>query len=142
MKRKRTTKTTSATQFTCSMGSLLRREIDGGGEHRADDHPQELVPIEEGHADEGRLELVVEGRPQHDDELDEEKQVPPAPPASLVLVLLHGDDLPPALIRRMVERRAHPIGSAPRSRRGARAAAAKLASFRNFHDRRRRGWAP
>src|SRR5437764_7741729 len=87
MKRKSATKTTSATQFTSCMGSLLGGEIDGGGEDGADDDPEELVPIKEGHADEARLRLVVEGRPQHGHELDDEEQVPPAPPAPPVLVL-------------------------------------------------------
>ena len=54
-------------------------EVDDRGQDGADDHPGELVPIEEWHADKDRLSPVVEWRPQHRDELDNEEQVPPAP---------------------------------------------------------------
>ena len=70
---------------------VLGREIDDRGEHGADDHPKQLIPVEERHADPGRLDLVVEGRPEHRDELDDEEQVPPAPsrpPLALLIYLL------------------------------------------------------
>src|SRR5262245_17604225 len=47
-------------------------EIDDGRQNGADDHPQELIPVEERHAEERWLGSVVEGRPQHGDELDDE----------------------------------------------------------------------
>src|SRR5262249_25354478 len=95
MKPNRATKTTSAVQctsgteclrmswlgrrFCAGSRSVLRGEIDDRGQNGADDHPGELVPVEEGDAGEGGLEPVVERRPQDRDELDEEEQVPPAP---------------------------------------------------------------
>src|SRR5215471_7377220 len=41
-------------------------EIDDRGEDRAEDHPQQLVPVEERQPDPGGLDLVVEWRPQRD----------------------------------------------------------------------------
>jgi hypothetical protein len=54
-------------------------EIDNRGQDGAEDDPEELVPIEEGHADKGRLDSVVERRPDDGHELNDEKQIPPAP---------------------------------------------------------------
>src|SRR5690242_17335081 len=87
-----TTKTARAVRSICCMGTLLLsafpcalaffrldREVDDGGKDGADDHPEQLVPIEERHAEPGGLRLVVERRPEHSHALDDEEQVPPAP---------------------------------------------------------------
>src|SRR5580692_707600 len=68
---------------------LLGREIDDRGQHRRDDHPEHLIPIEERDARPGRLDRVVERRPQHGDELNDQEQVPPAPAGALVSFLIH-----------------------------------------------------
>src|SRR5690242_11409302 len=56
----------------------LGDEVDHGSEGRADDHPEELIPVEEGDARQLRLDGVVEGHPEQRDERDDEEQVPPA----------------------------------------------------------------
>src|SRR5579863_605279 len=64
-------------------------EVHGGGEHRPDDHPDQLVPVEERNADPGRLNLVVEGRPEDRDELDHEQEIPWAPSRAPCAALIH-----------------------------------------------------
>src|SRR5215831_16443772 len=94
------TKTTRAVQFTSctaflrfycfsACASFLRREIDDRRQDGADDHPGELVPVEERNARQRGLELVVERRPEDRDELDEEEQVPPAPSGASFAVVSH-----------------------------------------------------
>src|SRR5262249_32079234 len=46
-------------------------------------------PIEERHARKGRLRAVVERRPKHRDELDDEEQIPPAPFLARGLYVVH-----------------------------------------------------
>jgi hypothetical protein len=72
-------------------GSFMARgQINDRVQDRADDDPQELVPVKERNADERRLDLVVEGRPENRDELHEKEQIPPAPAAaSLCLRVVH-----------------------------------------------------
>src|SRR5580704_15750799 len=92
MKPNSRTKTTSAIPFTCGttlslefLRALLRipsHEIDHGGEHRAHQDPEQLKPVEEGDAEQRRLRLVIEGRPENHEELHDEEQVPPAPPVA------------------------------------------------------------
>src|SRR4029079_6845906 len=63
---------------------VLGGEVDDRGQNGADDHPQELIPVEERHADQRRFGSVVEKPTQHGGELNHEQQVPPAPrPPSL-----------------------------------------------------------
>ena len=50
--------------------SILRREIDHRRKDGADDHPKELVLVEERDPRPGRLHSVVEGWPENRDELD------------------------------------------------------------------------
>jgi hypothetical protein len=60
------TKMLSAIQFiSCTMlpssswrGLVAGRQVDHRGEHRADDHPQHLVPVEERDADPARFRLL------------------------------------------------------------------------------------
>jgi hypothetical protein len=68
---------------------VLGREVDDRGEHGADDHPKQLVPVEERHADPGRLHPVVERRPDHRGGLDDEEQIPPAPSRPPPALLIH-----------------------------------------------------
>lgn len=63
---------------------VVRREVDDRGEHGADDDPEELIPIEERHADPGRCLSIVEGGPEDCDELDKKEQVPPLPRSPLL----------------------------------------------------------
>src|ERR1700688_4811758 len=63
---------------------LLGREIDDRGQHRRDDHPEHLIPVEERDARPSRLDRVVERRPKHGCELNDQEQVPPAPAGVLV----------------------------------------------------------
>src|SRR5205085_4292847 len=58
---------------------LLGRKVDDRGQDRSDDDPQELIPIKERNARPGRLDRVVEGWPEHRDELDRKQQIPPTP---------------------------------------------------------------
>src|SRR5271170_4496903 len=93
------TKIVSATQFTsCTMilssrvlsypCAVIARalklfgglKIDDGREHGADDHPEQLEPIEERNPREVGLGFIVNGRPQGNGKLHHEEQVPPAPP--------------------------------------------------------------
>ena len=75
----------SAGQLTWCMSAPhpIGGEVDDGGEARADDHPEQLVPIKEGDAVPLRLDLIVERGPEHRDGLHDEQQVPPAPLAAL-----------------------------------------------------------
>src|ERR1700679_2005693 len=85
-------RTTSEIPFTCGttlslefLRALLRfpsHEIDHGGEHRAHQDPEQLKPVEEGDAEQRRLALVIKRRPEDHEELHDEEQVPPAPPAA------------------------------------------------------------
>src|ERR1700730_4883010 len=112
MKPNSSTKIVSATQFTSFMtfpliclgfltsdrgGATLRLLLGGQIDHRrdygADEDPQELIPVEERNAHPIRFGTVVEGRPQHGDELDEKQQVPPAPFAAHSLCIVHGESL-------------------------------------------------
>src|SRR5580704_190208 len=68
---------------------LLCREIDDRGQHRRDDHPEHLIPVEERDARPSRLDRVVERRPKHGSELNDQEQVPPAPAGALVSFLIH-----------------------------------------------------
>src|SRR5438874_8735347 len=79
------TNTMSAGQLTWCMSAPhpFGGEVDDGGEARADDHPEQLVPIKEGDAVPLRLDLIVERGPEHRDGLHDEQQVPPAPLAAL-----------------------------------------------------------
>jgi hypothetical protein len=83
----------SAVQFTSCTAFLpifvFIGEINNGGEHRPDDHPEQLVPVEERNADPGRLNLVVEGRPEDRDELDHEQEIPWAPSRAPCAALIH-----------------------------------------------------
>src|SRR5262249_1723122 len=85
MKANSATKMMRAVQFTCCIvllprrPSILGREIDDRRENSSDDHPKELVPVEERDPRPRRLHPVVEGRPEHRDELDRKEQIPPAP---------------------------------------------------------------
>src|SRR5215470_13601403 len=69
---------------------LLGREVHHRGEHRGDQHPEHLVPVEERNARPGRVDAVVEGRPEDRHELHDKEQVPPAPAATLARCLVHG----------------------------------------------------
>jgi hypothetical protein len=95
---------------------VLGREIDYRGEHGADDHPKQLVPVEERHADPGRLHPVIERRPDHRGGLDDEEQIPPAPSRPPPVLLIHV--LPPEAspLRRYLPRSTRP----PDISRGAR----------------------
>ena len=79
---------------------MLGGEVDDRGQNGADDDPEELIPVEERHADQRRLRLVVEGRPQDGDELDHEEQVPPAPCSPPPASLVHECASPAAVFRR------------------------------------------
>src|SRR5215469_769322 len=93
MKMIRAVQLTSATAFPLQSRSFARyfgfqygecplivsREINDRGQDRPDDHPEELVPVEERHAGPRWLDRIVEGRPQHSDKLNQKKQIPPAP---------------------------------------------------------------
>jgi hypothetical protein len=71
---------------------VVGRKIDNCGQDGSDDDPKKLVPIEERHADPGWVDLVVERRPKNRDELNQEEQVPPAPPAiccAFAMLLVH-----------------------------------------------------
>src|SRR3984957_1315238 len=68
---------------------VFGREIDDRGQNGPDDDPEHLVPIKERDARPGRLGRVVERRPQHGDELDDEEQVPPAPARAFFSLLIH-----------------------------------------------------
>src|ERR1700722_1299468 len=68
---------------------VFGREIDDRGQNGPDDDPEHLVPIKERDARPRRLGGVVERRPQHRDELNDEEQVPPAPARALVSFLIH-----------------------------------------------------
>src|SRR5580700_7847489 len=57
-------------------GVVVGCKVDDPRQYGADDHPRHLIPIEEWNPDPGRLNLVVERRPDHRDELDQEQQVP------------------------------------------------------------------
>src|SRR5208282_6460635 len=106
MKPNRATKTISAVQFTSCTAFLptfrflisgaprgraliFVGEVHDRSEHRTDDHPEHLVPIEKRNADPGRLDLVVEGRPDDRDELNQKKQIPPAPSAAPLALSIH-----------------------------------------------------
>src|SRR5271166_6009201 len=65
-------------------------KIDDCSKHGADDYPKQLVPIKERHADPVRFNFVVEGWPEDGDELNDQEQVPPAPPAPLATRSVHG----------------------------------------------------
>src|SRR6266581_463235 len=58
---------------------ILGRKVDDRGQDRSDDDPQELIPIKERNAGPRWLDRVVEGWPEHRDELDRKQQIPPAP---------------------------------------------------------------
>src|SRR5579863_6407867 len=96
MKPNSTTKTMSATQLTFCIASpgvgqlrLSGRKVDQCRENGAHDHPQHLIPVKERHSVPGRLGAVVEGRPEHPDELQDKKQVPPAPARASVGHFIH-----------------------------------------------------
>src|SRR5262245_23206036 len=95
------TKTISATQFTsvtetyslesggsgaggsdAETASVVGREINDGGQHRADQNGGELIPVEKRQAKPRWLDRVVERRPDDAGELHDEQQVPPAPAAA------------------------------------------------------------
>jgi hypothetical protein len=87
---------------------VLGREVDDRGEHGADDHPKQLVPVEERHADPGRLDPVIKRRPHHRGGLDDEEQIPPAPSRPPPALLIHL--LPPASpLRRYFPRSTRPV---------------------------------
>src|ERR1700746_2071651 len=72
-----------------SAGALLvGHEVDNCGQDGSKDDPEQLVPVEEREADQGRLGCVVEGRPENSDELNEEEQIPPAPSGTFLVVLV------------------------------------------------------
>ena len=75
---------------------IVGGKINDRGQDRAPDYPQHLVPIEEGNADPGRLDRVVERRPQYGDELDDEEEIPPPPAASPFAALIHA--VPPGSV--------------------------------------------
>ena len=75
----------------------FRREVNNPGQNCADDHPQQLIPIEEWNTAKRRLNSVEQWRPQYKNVLDHEEQVPPAPRA-LILRSVHLG--PPWLSRR------------------------------------------
>jgi hypothetical protein len=50
----------------------MLEEIDRPYDHRAEDDPQKLVPIEERKSPEGRLGPVIERDPKHGDERDDQ----------------------------------------------------------------------
>src|SRR5579859_964898 len=79
----------SAARSAATLGLLLGREIDNGGQDGSNDDPEELIPIEERHAEQGRLGFVVEWGPEHRDELNEKEQVPPAPSCALAELSIH-----------------------------------------------------
>src|SRR5882762_10228385 len=109
MKANSSTKIVSATQFTSCMtfpwfvivlwrqigagdaGLLLSGQIDHRRDYGADEDPQQRIPVEEWNAHPIGLGTVVEGRPEHGDELDEKQQVPPAPFAARSLCIVHRD---------------------------------------------------
>src|SRR6516165_1232396 len=75
-------------------GFSLGREVNDRSQDRADDDPEKLIPVKERHARQCRLRLVVEGRPQHRDELDDEQQIPPAPSVMRTWTFVHGCSQP------------------------------------------------
>src|SRR5215469_8720560 len=89
MKANSRTKTVRATQLTPCMSAPFGHRIHDSREECGQHHPQHLVPVEEGDAEPGRLNAVVEGRPQHRDELHDEQQVPPAPAPATALYVTH-----------------------------------------------------
>src|SRR5215468_9064916 len=78
----------SSTKFS------LGREVNDRCQDRADDHPEKLIPVEERHARKRRLRAVVERRPKHRDELDDEEQIPPAPFPARAWPVVHLFGLP------------------------------------------------
>jgi hypothetical protein len=68
-----------------AVASILGREIHNCRKHGGDDYQKELKPIEKWNAHPVGLDLVVEGRPESNDELDCKEQVPPTPSAPLQL---------------------------------------------------------
>src|SRR6185312_12936908 len=81
----------SPTAPSAVAGLRLGGEVDKRGQDRADDDPGQLIPIKERQAAQCRLHRVVEGRPNHRDELDDEQQVPPAPSAAPASQIIHND---------------------------------------------------
>src|SRR6516162_6288176 len=68
--------------------SSFGNEINDRREHGADDHPEHLVPVEKWNPGPGWLDCVVERRPHHRDELDDEEQIPPTPTGAFMAVLI------------------------------------------------------
>jgi hypothetical protein len=72
-------------------------EVDDRGQNGANQHEGELRPIEKWDAKPKGLGLVVEGRPQDDDILDDKEQVPQTPNTRLLLRFIHSHKLPDTL---------------------------------------------
>ena len=58
---------------------IFGRQINDRREDSAEDNPQQLIPVEEWHADPIGFGPVIEGWPENGDELDKKKEIPPAP---------------------------------------------------------------
>ena len=96
---------------------ILGRKIDDRGQDRSDDDPQELVPIKERNAGPRRLDRVVEGWPEHRDELDHKQQIPPAPARAGAVPIGVADLTPPhdsGQFRQSHESTVAPAGSTDR----------------------------
>src|SRR5271169_6371053 len=68
---------------------VFGREIDDRGQDAADDHPEQLVPVEKRHADEGGINSVIGRHPEQKYELHHEEQIPPAPQRTLRALAVH-----------------------------------------------------
>src|SRR5215475_2591528 len=82
----KSTKTMMAVQFTAvsPCGRLLlrhvcfsRARVDEHDDQRRENDPNELVPIEEGDAEEHGIKAVIKRHPQQRHERDQEQEVPP-----------------------------------------------------------------
>src|SRR5580704_12452298 len=73
MKPKSNTKIINAIQSTCATSKLfLRGEIDDRADHYTEDHPGELIPVEERQTYPGGLNAIEERRPEHGGEFEHE----------------------------------------------------------------------
>src|ERR1700719_3422729 len=69
---------------------IVRHKIHDRSKHGADDYPKQLIPVEKRQTNPIRFGFIVEGRPEHSDELDEKQQVQPIPPTTFLFRLEHG----------------------------------------------------
>src|SRR5689334_2868716 len=93
---KKKRKTASAVQLTppSLIARVPRLHVDDPGQQRADRDPEELVPVEEREAEEARLRLGVERRPEQEEVGQQEQEVPEAPPPGLRRSVAHRSTSP------------------------------------------------